>query len=283
MFRLTNIRPSAVGGNLMLGSAWTVEPKQKELSGMTERPYGLASGTWDPEVGSYLAGEGESFAGREALIQAIRYGWDVATDHTVGDRAVDEVLKAIEEGIKTRVIQRPGQILAMGHTPMSTPAQIRKMKELGVRPGIGPWHLFKADAIENGFITYGAERLNQMEPYRIFLDTGVRASLEGDTFDDPTFWKLQAAITRKDEKYRRVWNPDHRVSREEALRMSTNNGAYQLDEEDQLVSIETSKLAYLIVIDQDYLTIPEDEISKIQILLTIMGGKVVYEKEGALP
>ncbi len=282
MFRLTNIRPSAVGGNLMLGSAWTLEAKQQELPGMTERPYGLASGTWDPEVGSYLEGEGESFAGREALVQAIRYGWDVATDHTVGDQAVEEVLKAMEEGLKTRVVHRPGQILAMGHTPMSTPAQIRKMKELGVRPGIGPWHVFKEGAIEGGFIAYGTERLNQMEPFRTFLDTGVRASLEGDTFGDPTFWKLQAAITRKDEKYGRVWNAQQRITREEALRMSTNNGAYQFGEEDKLGSIEAGKLADLIVIDNDYLTIPEEEIATIKVLLTIVGGRVVYEVEGGL-
>jgi len=282
MFRLTNIRPSAVGGNMRTGSAWTFEAKQKEMPGMKERPFGLSSGQWDPEVGSYLAGEGESFAGREALIQAIRYGWDVATDHTIGDRAVEEVLKAMEEGLKTRVVQRPGQILAMGHTPMSTPAQIRKMKELGVRPGIGPMHLFGRNYVEGGFMTYGSERLNQMEPFRTFLDTGVRASLEGDTTRDPPFWKMEAAITRKDQIYGRVWNSKQAVTREEALRMATNNGAYQLGEEDKLGSIAEGKLADLIVIDKDYLTIPEDEISSIGVLLTIMGGRFVYEKEGAL-
>ncbi len=281
MWRFTGIRPQAVGGNMRTASAWTMEPKQRELAGMKERPYGLPSGQWDVDIGSNVPGEGETFAGRESLVQAIRYGWDVATDHTIGDRAVEEVLKAMEQGLKTRVIQRPGQILAMGHTPMSTPEQIRKMKELGVRPGIGPMHLFGLRYHEPGLMAYGSERLMQMEPYRMFLDAGVRASLEGDNVM-PIFWKIERAVTRKDEKYGRVWNAAYTVTREEALRMSTNNGAYQLGEEDKLGSIETGKLADIIVLDQDYLTVPDDQISKINVLMTIMGGKVVYEMEGGL-
>ena len=64
--------------------------------------------------------------------------------------------------------------------------------------------------------------------------------------------------------------------------MSTNNGAFQLGEEDKLGSIEPGKLADLIVIDKDYMTVPEDEISTIEVLLTMMGGRVVFEKEGGL-
>ncbi len=52
--------------------------------------------------------------------------------------------------------------------------------------------------------------------------------------------------------------------------------------EDKLGSIETGKLADLIVIDRDYMTIPEDEIHEINVLLTMVGGKVVYEVGGGL-
>ena len=282
MFRLVCIRPSAVGGNFATGSSWTLEPKRQELPGMKERPHGLSSGQWDPDVGSYLTGEGESFAGRESLVQAIRYGWDVATDHTVGDRAVEEVLKAMEEGLRTRVVERPGQILAMGHMPMASREQIRRMKELGVRPGIGPWHVFTERMIEPALFQFGIETINQLEMFRSYIDAGVKPSLEGDTFGEPTFWKLYAAITRKDQKYGRVWYPQERVTRQEALWMSTNWPAYQLGEEDKLGTIEVGKLADLIVIDKDYMTIPEDEIPEIDVLLTIVGGKVVYEVEGGL-
>ena len=56
----------------------------------------------------------------------------------------------------------------------------------------------------------------------------------------------------------------------------------QLGEEDRLGSIEVGKLADLVVVDKDYLTIPEDDISEIRTLMTVVGGKVVYEKPGSL-
>ena len=281
MWRLIGVRPEAVGGNIMAGSAWTLEPKRQELPGLPDLPYGQS--TWYEEKAE-LAGKQtkESFPGRESLVQAIRYGWDVATDHTVGDRAVEEVLKAVEEGLQTQIVKRPDQILAMGHTPMSTQEQRQKMRELGIRNGIGPWHVFIPEMIESAFIQYGTERIGQMEAFNSYLKLGLRPSLEGDTFDDPPFWKFSIAVTRKDQKYGKVWNPSERVTRQDALRMGTRNGAYQLGEEDKLGSIEVGKLADMVVMDKDYMTVPEDEIPKIDVLLTIVAGKVVYEVEGGL-
>ena len=209
-------------------------------------------------------------------------GWDMATDHTVGDRAVEEVLKAVEEGLRTQVVKRPDQILAMGHTPMSTQEQRQKMRELGIRNGIGPWQVFVPEQIEAAFIQYGTERIGQMDAFASYLKTGLRPSLESDSLDQPPFWRFYVAITRKDLKYGRVWNPSERVSRQDALRMGTRNGAYQLGEEDKLGSIEAGKLADLIVMDKDYMTVPEEKIPEIKVLLTIVGGKVVYKEEGGL-
>ena len=188
----------------------------------------------------------------------------------------------MEEGLKTQVVKHPGQILAMGHTPMATPEQIQRMKELGIRNGIGPWHVFTDSMIEAAFTQYGTERVGQMEAFQSYLKAGLKPSLEGDTFDDPPFWKFYAAITRKDQKYGRVWNPAEKVTRQEALWMGTINGAYQLGEDNKLGSIEPGKLADFIVLDRDYMTIPEDDLPKIKVLLTIVGGKVVYEAQGGL-
>ncbi len=111
---------------------------------------------------------------------------------------------------------------------------------------------------------------------------GLKPALEGDTFDYPTFWRHEKAITKKDDKYGRVWNPDEAVTRKEALWMTTNWPAYHLGEQDKLGTIAVGKLADLLVIDRDYMTVPEDEISEIQPVMTITGGKVVYEVEGGL-
>ncbi|OGQ52225.1 MAG: hypothetical protein A3J24_09605 [Deltaproteobacteria bacterium RIFCSPLOWO2_02_FULL_53_8] len=273
MWRFVGIRPQGVGGNILQGGAWTLEPKNKQLPGF--------------ENTSMYGGRGddnnkESFTGREALVQAVRYGWDVSADHTVGDRAVKEVLEAIEEGLRTQVVKRPNQLLTMNHTPMATPSQIQKMSELGMRASIGPWHLYWEPEIEAAVFQYGIERVHQMMPMKSYIKAGIKPALEGDLFIDPPFWRMERAVTRKDTKYGRVWNPKEAVTRQEALWMSTNWPAYHIGEQMRIGTIEARKLADLVVIDRDYMTIPEDEIHAIKPLMTIVDGRVVYEVEGGL-
>ena len=74
-----------------------------------------------------------------------------------------------------------------------------------------------------------------------------------------------------------VLGPEQRITREEALKMWTINGAYGNFEEDLKGSIEPGKLADLVVIDRDYFTCPENEIKDIEPLLTVVGGKVVHD------
>ncbi len=68
------------------------------------------------------------------------------------------------------------------------------------------------------------------------------------------------------------------ITREEALRLWTINGAYGIFEEHRKGSIEPGKLADLVVISKDYLTCPEDEIAQIEALMTVVGGKIVFER-----
>ena len=275
MLRFVAIRPYAVGGNTQMGGAWTIEPKLHEVPGLPSMPYGVG-----PAPGQEPPPGQELFLGREALIQAVRYGWSVSADHTVGDRAVEEVLKAYEEGIRTRLMKTTSQILTINHTPMARPEQIAKMKELGIRPSIGAWHIFWEPALDSALHQYGIERVNQMVPMKSHIKMGLKPALEGDLFIDPPFWRMQIAITRKDHKWGRVWGPVEKVTRQEALWMSTSWGAHNLGEENKLGTIEAGKLADLVVIDKDYMSIPEEEISGINVLMTIVDGKVVYEAGG---
>jgi predicted amidohydrolase YtcJ len=73
-----------------------------------------------------------------------------------------------------------------------------------------------------------------------------------------------------------VINPEQRITRIEALRMWTLNGAYLSFEEKSKGSIEPGKLADLIVVSKDFLSCPADEIREIEPLLTLVGGKEVY-------
>jgi predicted amidohydrolase YtcJ len=75
-----------------------------------------------------------------------------------------------------------------------------------------------------------------------------------------------------------VFYPDQRMSREEALRTYTLNGAYAAFEENLKGSLAPGKLADITVLSKDIMTVPEDEIPTAQIVYTIVGGKVMYKR-----
>ena len=70
--------------------------------------------------------------------------------------------------------------------------------------------------------------------------------------------------------------------REQALRMSTIWAAYYLADEDTLGSIEPGKLADFVILDGDYMTVPEDKISDLKALMTVIDGRIFYEVPGQL-
>jgi hypothetical protein len=74
----------------------------------------------------------------------------------------------------------------------------------------------------------------------------------------------------------RVYAPNQRVDRETALKISTIWGAYYLVREDSLGSLEAGKWADFMIIDRDYLTIAEDDIGNVRVLMTVLGGKAIH-------
>ena len=89
------------------------------------------------------------------------------------------------------------------------------------------------------------------------------------------FLALEVAVNRMDRNGK-VWGPQQRISRQEALYMYTRWSSEYVLREDLLGSIESGKYADFLVLDKDYLTVPEDQIAGIRILMTSLGGKVVH-------
>ncbi len=273
MLKFIGIRPPAVGGNVEGGDSWTLQAKT--------RPYPDRWGNDSPFGGRIqeqeAASGGELFRGRGCLVQAVRFGWDVSADHTIGDRAVREVVNAFEEGLKTQLVKRPNQHLTINHTPMADQADIPRMAKLGVDVSVGVSHLFAAPSLEAGLAMYGTERVNNMAPIKSYIDAGMHPVIEGATDDRPVFPRLQILITRKDEKYKRVWNPKEAVTRQQALWMATLWGAEQIGEKKKFGSIEPGKYADLLIVDKDYMTTPPDQIGTIKPVMTILGGNITFD------
>jgi len=91
------------------------------------------------------------------------------------------------------------------------------------------------------------------------------------------FLQLYIVITRKNETGR-VYGPHQKVSRLDALRTMTSHAAYINFCEDRVGSLEPGKLADLAVLDRDYLSCPEEEIRQIKPLMTLLAGRIVYQR-----
>jgi predicted amidohydrolase YtcJ len=83
-------------------------------------------------------------------------------------------------------------------------------------------------------------------------------------------------MTRVDRENKKVYAPDERADRIIQLKALTRWGAYAMLRDNLLGTLEPGKLADFIVLDRDFLTIPEDEIPSIRVLMTAVGGKTVY-------
>ncbi|MCZ6484591.1 MAG: amidohydrolase family protein [Acidobacteria bacterium] len=157
---------------------------------------------------------------------------------------------------------------AMDHCTIINPEDIARAAKLGLMWSCEPLG-------ERGRAPIIAEAFGQeiahtyVAQIKTMLDAGINVSLEGG-------WpEIETLITRKDENGN-IWGPDQRVDRATALRIATQNGANYVLRGDKLGSIEPGKLADLLVIDSDYMRMPEEDISDIQVLVTMIGGKVMF-------
>ena len=82
-----------------------------------------------------------------------------------------------------------------------------------------------------------------------------------------------------DHKYAGRLSEDKGLTRPQVLRAITMNSSYELHQDQALGSLEVGKIADLIVIDRNFFDIPADEIAAIQVLQTVVGGRVVYESD----
>jgi len=193
--------------------------------------------------------------------------------HSIGDRGIDMALDAIEEAQRRN--PKPDMRHRLEHNSLCTPKQLKRIKEMAVTPSssIGYMYGLGDQYAEN----FGPERSRWLHPHRTMQEMGIMAGGNSDcpvTYYSP-FVQIYAAVTRKTSSGR-VVGPEESISVIDALRVYTWNGAYLSKEEHRLGSIEPGKLADLIVLDRDILSVQEDEINDIQVLTTIVDGRTVY-------
>jgi len=213
---------------------------------------------------------------RETAKLAMQHGYQLCV-HAIGDRANRETLNIFEQAFKanparrdlrwrvehaqhlhTADIPRFGQLGVIAsmqgvHCTSDAPYVVARLGEKRAREGAYVWQkLMKSGAV----VTNGTDApVEDMNPIAGYYATVTRKTDDGSVFYG-----------------------DQRMSRMEALRSYTINGAYAAFQENSLGSIKVGKYADLVALSKDILTIPEDEIRSAEIVYTIVGGKVRYKR-----
>lgn len=197
--------------------------------------------------------------------------------HAIGDRAINTQLNifervAKENGAKDRRFR-------IEHAQHIAPADIPRFARLGVVASMQPYH-----AIDDGRWAdkvIGAERARTTYAFKSLLDAGAKVAFGSDWFVAPPtpLEGIYAAVTRRtlDDRNPDGWVPEQKIGVEDALRAYTAGAAYASFEEGIKGSLERGKLADLVLLDRDITQIEGPAIRDARVLMTIVGGRVVYE------
>ncbi len=133
----------------------------------------------------------------------------------------------------------------------------------------------------------GEKRVRWFQPYKSWLEYttiggGSDHMIRLDSLEATNPWNpwlaLWVTLARTTERGDTI-NPEERLTREQAIRLYTINNAYLHHEEKEKGSLEVGKLGDLILIDRDFLTCPVAAVRETKVLLTVVGGKVVFERK----
>jgi predicted amidohydrolase YtcJ len=259
-------------GGILIGTAFMREP------------YGLGARELysidDPAYRGFLSLTPEQIAAAIAIVH--RAGWQTLV-HVTGDAGVDVVLDAFETAQKQHPVADRRHTLT--HAYFVHPDSSVRAARLGVLVDTQPaWFYKDASVLAAGL---GRARLARFIGLRTLRQAGVDVTINTDHMlgmdrDDALnpfnpFLTIYAATTRRTEQGE-VIGAAEAVSREEALRMMTSMAARFSFDESNRGSIERGKLGDFVVLDTDIMTCPADRLPSIRPDLTVVGGRVVFER-----
>lgn len=202
--------------------------------------------------------------------------------HAIGDNAVKLSLDAIAKArAGTSREFRP----AIAHAELVEPVDYARFRQLDVAAVMSyQWSIPGPNSVIGAKNPLGPARFERMEPFDKLYGNGARVVYGSDwPVDRLNYWlALKGGITRAGDQdipqqFKGRLNDAPGLSRRAALRSITIEGAWALHQEKETGSIEVGKLADLIVLDRNFLTVPEATLAENKVLLTMVGGKIVHD------
>ena len=253
--------------------------------------YGALKGFVDGSLGSHTAAfhapfddqpsDRGFFINTEDDLQAWISGADAAglhvVVHAIGDRANEKLLDIFE-----RVARDNGardRRFRIEHAQHLRPEDIPRFAELGVIASVQPYHAIDDGRWAERYI--GPVRIQTTYAFQSLLDAGATLAFGSDWTVAPAtpVEGIYAAVTRRtlDDANPDGWVPEQKISVEEALVAYTTHGAYASYEESEKGMLKPGFLADLAVLDRDLTRITPEEIRHAEVVMTIVGGEIVYQ------
>jgi predicted amidohydrolase YtcJ len=200
--------------------------------------------------------------------------------HAIGDSANSLVLGIME---RAAARNRPwDRRFRIEHAQHIRPSDLPRFARLKVIASAQPYHAVDDGCWAEGRI--GPARCMDAYPFASLLASGVTLSFGSDWSVAPLnpLQGIYGAVTRRtaDGKHPDGWIPEQKISVADAVRAYTINNAYAAFEEAVKGSITAGKLADMVVLERDIFRIPPEEIAGVRVDITIVGGKIVYRREG---
>lgn len=211
------------------------------------------------------------------ILQADRERLQLAV-HAIGDRANHLILDIFEKAIKENGVR--DRRWRIEHAQHLLPEDMERFAELGILASMQPFH-----AIDDGRWAeekIGEDRARHMYAFQSLLDKEAVLVFGSDWTVAPMnpLLGIYAAVTRNtlDGKNPDGWYPEQKISIEDAIRAYTLNGAYAEFAEGKKGSLEEGKYADIVMLSDNLFKISPVDIPQTQVLMTLMGGKIVYKK-----
>ncbi len=217
---------------------------------------------------------------KETSLNGLRNGFQVCS-HAIGDRANQEILDRYEDAFKELPDLKSNHRFRIEHEQHLHPDHIPRFAELGVIPAMQAVHMssdrpWAIDRLGEKRIKEGAYM------WQALLKSGIPIVNGTDVPVEPLnpIASFYASVSRKTLKGTPEggYEPDQKMTREQALRSYTLDAAYGAFEEDIKGSITAGKFADFTIYDQDIMKVAEDKLMDTKIAMTIFDGEVVYEK-----
>ena len=199
-----------------------------------------------------------------AIAKVAERGWTYQ-QHTLSS-AEDDVALASWEELNTRTPLAPLR-WSIGHALTITETNLARLKALG------------AAVAPHGIPYLAGTPTDSGPPYRTILDSGVKVGAGSDSAQISTLnpWLMLYYMTTGRNSAGTLINAGQTLTRQEALRLYTAENGWFVKEEDALGSIEEGKLADLVVLNDDYFSVGDEELKQLGSVLTIVDGRVVHE------